>query len=150
MDQARTFTPRTSDGWLGVEPREYKREGDFNGVMRHTIVTGETMQLRHFDVAPGGYSSLERHEHEHYVIISHGCGTVIVGTEAYKAQEGDVIYVPANTAHQFINEASASGPLGFYCVVSAERDRPRLLDEQELRALDGTPAGAVARHRLLV
>ncbi|TAM73537.1 cupin domain-containing protein [bacterium] len=108
------------------------------------------MQVRHFDVAPGGYSSLERHEHEHYVIISHGYGTVIVGREAYEAHEGDVIYVPANTAHQFVNEASASGPLGFYCVVSTERDRPRLLDEEELRALDGTPAGAAARHRLSV
>ncbi|TAM59368.1 cupin domain-containing protein [bacterium] len=106
------------------------------------------MQVRHFDVAPGGYSSLERHQHEHYVIISHGSGTAVVGREAHQVHEGDVIYVPAGTAHQFICAAGAAAPLGFYCVVSAERDRPRLLDEQELRALDGTPAGAVARRRL--
>ncbi|MDE2571331.1 MAG: cupin domain-containing protein, partial [bacterium] len=107
MDHARTFIPRTTGGWDGVEAREYKRDGDFDGVTRHTIVTGATMQLRHFEVAPGGYSSLERHEHEHYVVISHGRGTVIVGTEVYAAHEGDAVYVPANTAHQFINDAQA-------------------------------------------
>jgi len=150
VDQARTFIPRTEDGWLGVEAREYKREGNFEGVTRRTIVTGATMQVRHFEVAPGGYSSLERHEHEHYVIISRGRGTVIVGREAYAAREGDVVYVPANTAHQFINDAASAEPLGFYCIVSSERDKPRLLDADEIRELEKTPAGAVARYRLPV
>jgi len=148
VEQVRTFIARTADGWLDVEPREYKREGDFDGVTRHTIVTGATMQVRHFEVAPGGYTSLERHEHEHYVVISRGKGTVIVGSEAFAARTGDVIYVPANAAHQFLADEQAEEPLGFYCIVAAERDKPRLLEGDELRAFEGTPAAAVARYRL--
>jgi hypothetical protein len=44
------------------------------------------------------------------------------------------------TWHQF--RASENEPLGFLCLVNAERDRPQLPGPEELRALRQNPAVA--------
>ena len=38
-------------------------------------------ELRYFEMAPGGYSTLERHEHVHAVLILRGRGHCLVGAE---------------------------------------------------------------------
>ena len=52
----------------------------------------------------------------------------------------DLVNIPAMTWHQF--RAAAGEPLGFLCMVNAQRDKPQLPNEAELAALKCNPAVA--------
>jgi len=84
-------------------------------------------ELRFFEVAPGGTSSLEHHEHPHAVVVLTGRGTVRLGAERHEIEPFDVVYVAPGEVHRF--EASRGESLGFLCVVDSERDRPVPVDE---------------------
>jgi mannose-6-phosphate isomerase-like protein (cupin superfamily) len=131
--------------WEGVEPRPYKEgEGDFKGVVRHTLARrGQipaAFELRYFELEPGGYSSLEKHEHVHFVIALRGTGKALVGDEIVELEPFDAVYVPPRTPHRFLNDREQ--PFGFLCPVDAERDRPQRLEEAELEALRADPTTA--------
>ena len=122
------------DAWAGVEPRVYKDDaGRFLGVARHTLLGGPdadadlAFEVRYFEVASGGYSSLERHEHAHAVLVVKGKGTVRLGERREAIRPLDMVYVAPGDAHRF--EADAREPLGFICVVDRDRDRPVVVDE---------------------
>lgn len=147
------FDPATH-GWEGVERKAYAEPAAgrfFGGVERHVIIgrhSGDpTMQLRYFEVAPGGHSALEKHRHEHLVIGARGVGRVIVGHEVRELREKDALYVGPDTPHQFVN--AGDGPFGFFCVVAAGRDRPRDLDPDEQAAIDRDPAARATVRRAL-
>ena len=81
MDQRRIIE-RTPDGWTGVE-REGYVPGIATTVVRHTLVGGRKddqaqpgpkNELRYFELPPGSVTRLEKHEHEHYVIVGDGDG----------------------------------------------------------------------------
>ena len=115
--------------WSQVPQADYKPTDDsWKDVSRRVFVgeTGESTQfhLRYFEVAPGGYTTLEEHDHEHVVFCIRGRGTAIVGCKHLEMQFGDVLYVSPRDPHQFRNDESQE-PFGFLCVVNAVRDRPR-------------------------
>ena len=60
--------------WEGIEVKPYKGEGvHFAGVTRQVLFTGGDglgCELRYFEVAPGGWSSLERHQHAHAEVVA--------------------------------------------------------------------------------
>ncbi len=136
---------RRFDGtaWDGVTPQVYKLGGSavpgtgWRDVIRHTLLGGAgeqvAFQLRYFEIAPGGYSSLEKHRHVHSIIVLRGAGTVVVGREVFDVVPFDLIYVPPETPHQFVNAGAES--FGFLCPVDAERDPPQPLAAEELRNL---------------
>jgi S-methyl-1-thioxylulose 5-phosphate methylthiotransferase len=147
MEQRR-FVTRAARGWQGVE-REGYVPGERTRVVRHSLVGGRkaspdepgpTLEVRYFEVPPGAATRLEKHEHEHFVIVGEGEGHAVVGTEVCRVGPLDVVYVPSQTPHQFVNRAQST--FGFYCVVSAQRDAARLLDADELSRLTASPAGA--------
>ena len=74
-------------------------------------------ELRYFEVAPGGFSTLERHEHMHAVLILRGRGHCLVGDEVKSLETRDLVTVPPMTWHQF--RATTDEPLGFLCMVDA-------------------------------
>ena len=74
-------------------------------------------ELRYFEVAPGGFSTLERHEHMHAVLILRGRGHCLVGGEVRPIETRDLVTVPPMTWHQF--RATKGEPLGFLCMVNA-------------------------------
>jgi quercetin dioxygenase-like cupin family protein len=82
--------------------------------------------VRYFEIAPGGFTSLERHQHEHVVVVLRGRGHVQLGGQVHVVGYGDTVYVAPQESHQFRN-ASADEPFGFLCIVDAERDGPVLL-----------------------
>ena len=84
--------------------------------------------MRYFELEPGGYSTLEKHEHEHAVIVQRGEGEVQFECYVYKVKFGDVIYVSPSDAHQFRCPEDATEPFGFLCIVNAERDVPQAVD----------------------
>ena len=139
--------------WAGVDVRLYKEESaaPFKTVSRQTLFSDPRLagELRYFEVAPGGYSTLERHEHMHAVMILRGQGEVLVGGAVQKIKPHDLVTIPPWAWHQFRPAPGES--LGFLCLVNAERDRPQLPTTEELAALradaavarflDGTDAG---------
>ena len=134
---------RTSNGfmWEGVDVLPYKEDGNvFKSVTRQTLFKGEgnlPVELRYFEVGVGGHSTLERHDHQHIVMIIRGSGQVFVGDTVSKIALHDVVHVPPLTWHQF--RATHGEELGFLCVVSCERDRPQRPDEDALRDLRDKP-----------
>jgi quercetin dioxygenase-like cupin family protein len=114
-----------SFGWEGVTPDVYKDpDDDWLAVTRHRLLgSAEVLpfHLRYFEIAPGGYTTFERHEHQHAVIAIRGEGTVRLGERWESVRFGDVVYVAPNEPHQF--RAAGDEPFGFICVVDADRDR---------------------------
>jgi quercetin dioxygenase-like cupin family protein len=139
MQPVRKF--KTGFTWDGVDMLAYKDgEGPFKGITRQTLFEGHDKlgaQWRYFDVKPGGHSTLERHDHVHHVLILRGRGRCLVGAEVHEIGEHDLIHVPSMTWHQF--RADADAPLGFLCLVSAERDRPQLPTGEDVAALRADP-----------
>ncbi|HLW90216.1 MAG TPA: cupin domain-containing protein [Roseiarcus sp.] len=129
-------------GWESVEVHQYKQDQatPYEGVTRQVLFRDSRLkgELRYFEVAPGGYSTLERHEHMHAVLVLHGAGQCLVGDEVQKIGLHDLVTVPPWTWHQF--RAAPDEPLGFLCLVDAERDRPQLPNESELEGLKASPA----------
>ena len=113
--------------WEGVPVEAYKAPADhWCGILRASLAgeSGErtAFHVRYFEIAPGGFSSLEHHGHEHVVIVMRGRGEVRLGAEVHPLGFGDVVYVAPHEAHQFRN--AAGEPFGFLCVVDARRDKP--------------------------
>lgn len=123
--------------WDDVDLLRYKQEGEapFRDVTRQVLFDGGAIaaQLRYFEVAPGGHTTLERHEHVHHVMVIRGRGRCLVGDAVHELGMHDLVRVPPMTWHQF--HAAADEPLGFLCLVPSERDRPQLPDDDERAAL---------------
>ncbi len=130
--------------WEDVELRAYKDEATapFRTVTRQVLASAPDLrgELRYFEVAPGGWTTLERHRHVHAVTILRGKGRALVGEEVFDVEPLDLVTVPAWAWHQF--RAGDEDPLGFLCMVDAERDRPQLPTLEERAALDALPGVA--------
>jgi len=61
--------------WDGIPVLAYKDAGShFRDVTRQVLFEGEGIgaEVRYFEIGPGGWSTLERHEHVHAVFIEIG------------------------------------------------------------------------------
>ena len=124
--------------WDEVELLPYKDDGRalFKWITRQTLFSDPELhgELRYFEVAPGGYSTLERHKHMHAVLILRGRGHCLVGNEVRRVETRDLVTVPRLTWHQF--RATQGEPLGFLCMVNAARDKPQLPSAEDLAKLE--------------
>ena len=135
-----TDNHRRHDGqfhWQDVEVLAYKETGaaPFTDVTRQVLFEDPNLgcQWRYFEVAPGGHTTLERHQHVHAVMVVRGRGRALVGDRLHDLANHDLVKVPPLTWHQF--RAPDDEPLGFLCLVNAERDRPQLPQAEDLEAL---------------
>ena len=123
--------------WEGVAELPYKEDDRalFRSVTRQVLFSDPVMagELRYFEVAPGGFSTLERHAHMHAVLVLRGRGHCLVGDEVKQIELRDLVTVPSMTWHQF--RATAAEPLGFLCMVNATRDKPQLPSVEDLAKL---------------
>jgi mannose-6-phosphate isomerase-like protein (cupin superfamily) len=141
--------------WDAVDMRPYKEDDRalFRSITRQVLFSDPEMhgELRYFEVAPEGFSTLERHEHMHAVLILRGSGHCLVGRSVKEIGTRDLVTVPPMTWHQF--RATRGEPLGFLCMVNAVRDKPQLPTAEDLATLEADPAiaaflrGAPARSR---
>ncbi len=127
---SRIIRHRDSFGWSSVKTDRYKKDdGDWSSVIRRVLVgnRGESakFELRYFEISPKGFSSLEKHKHEHVVICIRGKGRVVIGEKSYKIGYLDTVYISPDTVHQLIN--SYDEPFGFFCIVNSKRDKPKLV-----------------------
>jgi quercetin dioxygenase-like cupin family protein len=123
--------------WEGVSTLPYKEDDRalFKSITRQVLFSDPQLhaELRYFEIEPGGYSTLERHEHMHAVLVLRGRGDCLVGDEIKPIEPRDLVTVPPLTWHQF--RASPSEPLGFLCMVNAVRDKPQLPSAEDLARL---------------
>lgn len=116
--------------WIGRSITEYKDidNPDFFNITRQELTGrfGENtaFDLRYFEIGSQGYSSLERHVHEHVIICIYGIGELIIGDITLKLKPFDIAYVPPMKIHQLKN--NSSNPFGFLCIVDHKRDKPIL------------------------
>ena len=127
--------------WQQVEERPYKEEGSapFKDISRQILFDDPALgcQLRYFEMKPGGYSTLERHEHVHGVMILRGRGECMVGGEVRAVKPNDLVHIPAMTWHQL--RAAPGEAMGFLCMVNAVRDKGQLPDTEALKKLRADP-----------
>ncbi|MBI3506864.1 MAG: cupin domain-containing protein [Proteobacteria bacterium] len=119
--------------WKDVPLEDYKADTDtWKGISRRELSgkRGESTRfhVRYFEITPGGFSTLEKHQHEHVVIPIRGVGEAQAGCYIWKVSFGDVVYVSPSDPHQFRCPADATEPFGFLCMVNAERDKPTSVD----------------------
>jgi S-methyl-1-thioxylulose 5-phosphate methylthiotransferase len=130
--------------WDGVEQLPYKEDDRalFKAITRQVLFSDPEMlgELRYFEVAPEGFSTLERHRHMHAVLILRGSGHCLVGDTIRKVETHDLVTVPPMTWHQF--RATRGEPLGFLCMVNATRDKPQLPSADDLVRLQTDPTVA--------
>lgn len=147
MDEiSKTRTPhraaQSDCRWDGVALLPYKEDDRalFKSITRQILFSDPEMhsELRYFEVASGGFSTLERHEHMHAVLILRGRGHCLVGDAVRRIEQNDLITVTPWTWHQF--RATQGEPLGFLCMVNATRDKPQLPSEEDLAAMRADPA----------
>jgi len=96
----------TSDGADGVTIRWLIDETD-PGAVRFV--------MRQFEVVPGGHTPRHSHAWEHEVYVLSGRGTVVTGEDERPIRAGDVVLVPPEDEHQFLNTGTA--PLRFLCLI---------------------------------
>ncbi len=103
--------------WDGVQGEALTSEG-LQSITKYILVgrkeNAPHFSMRYFLIEPGGHTKLEKHPHEHEVIVLHGKGKVQLGEERYDLAPFDTIFVSGDDLHQFTNPFNA--PFGFICV----------------------------------
>jgi mannose-6-phosphate isomerase-like protein (cupin superfamily) len=137
-NKSKLYKYKGNFSWKGIKIEKYKKTGrGWSDIVRQTLIGnhGETTKfhLRYFEIAPGGYSSFEMHRHEHVVIGIRGKGLCIVRNrrsagvgKTYDIGFLDMLYIEPGAPHQLRN--TFSEPFGFFCIVNAKRDRPKILE----------------------
>ena len=69
----------------------------------HAGLGAKKLQLRLFTIEPGGYTPLERHEHEHEVYILTGNLLLRGCDKEVSVGQGDAIFIASMEPHQFLN-----------------------------------------------
>ena len=127
--------------WDDVACLPYKEDGaaPFKAISRQVLFHEAALgcELRYFEMDANGYSTLERHEHAHAVMILRGRGACLVGTEVRPVKQFDLVSIPSMAWHQF--RATDNEPLGFLCMVNVLRDKPQLPDADDLAGLRKVP-----------
>ena len=129
--------------WDTIPLIDYKETGGksgtqvtFKNISRQNIITkedGTSFEVRLFECGPEGFSTLEKHQHTHIVMIARGEGKIIIGDGIYDAKPFDFFIIPEWHPHQLINIKEE--PFSFFCTVNAQRDSFKLLSIEEISRL---------------
>ena len=106
-----------------MEGRPMAMEGVQDVSMRLMVSRADgapNFAMRHFTVEPGGHTPRHAHNYEHEVYIVEGSGRAEQEGTYHDIRSGDVLFIEANTVHQFVNSGSA--PLRFLCLVPVQFD----------------------------
>ncbi len=130
VNESRIYRHKGACKWSGIKTERYKqKDGGWSDISRSVLIgnRGESAKfhLRYFEITAGGFSSMERHRHEHVVVCIKGKGRVVIGEKSHLIKHLDTVYIAPNTVHQLSNPYDE--PFGFFCIVNAKRDKPKLV-----------------------
>lgn len=80
----------------------------------------QNFYMRHFEIQPGGQTPHHQHDYEHEVMVLKGQGFAKSEQGDRPFNAGDVIWVPPNEKHGFVNNGNE--PVEFICLVPASRE----------------------------
>jgi quercetin dioxygenase-like cupin family protein len=104
--------------WEGAIPRDYIK-ADTKGAEGKVVIGkadgAQQFIIRYFRVEPGGWTALERHPHDHGIVVLHGKARVLLGSEEVEVGPRDAVYISPNEVHQLLPVGDE--PLGFLCIV---------------------------------
>lgn len=128
LDRNKMYPFQGGFRWKGVRVEKYRADAhDWSDIIRQVLIGPEQksakFHVRYFELSPGGFSSHETHNHEHVVIGVRGKGRARLRSRNIEIKFLDVLYVRPGSPHRFFNPYDE--PFGFFCIVSAKRDRPR-------------------------
>lgn len=75
----------------------------------------ENFAMRVFEVEPNGYTPLHKHQWEHESFILEGEGQLFDGERNLPLKSADIVFIPSNELHQFINSGKTT--LKFICLI---------------------------------
>lgn len=105
-------------GWEGCTPEPY-----VDGARCHVLVgasDGATqVELRVFEIPAGGASTLDRHAHEHAILVLTGRALLVLDEEVHEIGPGDHAFIGAWQIHRLTTLGSE--PLRFVCTAPALR-----------------------------
>jgi quercetin dioxygenase-like cupin family protein len=79
--------------------------------------------LRVIEVAPGGHTPDHTHPFEHENFIMEGQGRVQIEGKWFEVTVGDIVFVPPNTQHTYVN--TGDEPFKFLCGIPVSKLRPQ-------------------------
>lgn len=82
----------------------------------------ENFAMRKFRVEVGGSTPRHFHDYEHEILILAGEGVAFATDKDHAIKAGDVLVIPANEPHQFMNTGKTA--LEFICMVPALVHKP--------------------------
>ncbi len=77
--------------------------------------------LRMVELEPGGASPHHHHGYEHENFVVEGTGKVLMDGVWHPLKQGDVVFVPAETVHQYANTGET--PFKFLCGIPVAKFR---------------------------
>ena len=102
-----------------VVPRVYDAAPSVSGVEKRVLIGPKQgaprFVMRHFTVAPRGYSPEHTHPWEHEVYVLSGRGRIRFDDGAVEVTSGDTVFVPPMEKHQFQNAGDEA--FEFLCIV---------------------------------
>ncbi len=140
INKTRFYRHKGNFTWQGIKTEKYKTEGSHWADVIRRVLTGNQNEsakfhLRYFEILPGGFTSFEQHKHEHVIISMRGKGKVFCGSpesaragKQYEMNFLDTLYIAPDTPHQLSNPFHE--PFGFFCIVNAKRDEPKMIEER--------------------
>lgn len=103
----------------GIEPEIYDDGRVAKGVEKRVLIGPKigapNFVMRHFTVAPGGFTPNHSHPWEHEVYVLKGKGVLRTADGEKKFETGDYVFVPPDEKHQFAN--ASEDVLEFLCVI---------------------------------
>jgi len=101
-----------------VSADEVREEGAIGATIRWLITKAdgaENFSMRHFELAPGGYTPRHKHGWEHEVFILGGNGVVVREGVDVPLKEGTFVFIPPGEEHQFRNTSDTT--LALICLI---------------------------------
>jgi len=98
-DESKVVKYEDGFSWQDTIKKIYKDEpGSWRGVTRTSLIGGADevpapFHLRYFEVEVGGFSSHEKHAHQHIIVVVRGQAKVTLGDRQEVVSFGDVVYI---------------------------------------------------------
>ena len=77
----------------------------------------ENFAMRMFEIKPGGYTPLHKHQHEHEIFAIEGEGVFVYEGKEHEFGKDYVIFVPGGKEHRFKNTGNSI--LRLLCLIPA-------------------------------
>jgi len=111
--------------WDGQRSRSYPTTTEYAEVTENWLIGknegAQNFALRYYRVEANGFTRRENHPYDHGIVILHGRGEALIGSEKQPFSQGDMLYIPPDVEHQMVN--TGDGAMGFLCIIPAKRQK---------------------------